>query len=83
LKAVSRQKPDTYVTLASMKTDYPQAFCEALDNALAAFPRKRPQVADEWLDVIVTQRSEADVIAFPHAHTHSPKGTGIYRSPGE
>ena len=83
LKAISRQKPDPYVSLASMKTEYPKAFCEALDSALAAFPRKRPQAADEWLDVIVTERPKADVIAFPHAHTHSPKGTGIYRSPAE
>jgi serine/threonine protein kinase len=83
LKAVSRQKPDPYEALTSITADYPNAFCAALDTALAAFPRKRPQTANEWLDAIVTERPKADLIDFPFAHSHSPEGTGIYRSPAE
>ena len=83
IKAISRQKPDPYEPLASLTTDYPDSFCAALDQALSAFPRRRPQTAEALLNAIAMERPEADLISFPHAHTHSPKGTGIYRSPAE
>ncbi|MBE9477381.1 MAG: protein kinase [Proteobacteria bacterium] len=49
ISEIAHGDSDPYVNLAGQKTGYKQGFLEALDIALAPFPRDRIKSATEWL----------------------------------
>ncbi|MEP5760689.1 MAG: protein kinase [Litoreibacter sp.] len=81
LTAISRQTADPYVALESSQYAPSKDFAKALDLAMQSNPRQRMSDVEQWLKMIVPGRANAPVEHQPFAHSHSPKGTGIYRSP--
>jgi serine/threonine protein kinase len=85
LKVLSRQQDDPYKGLGELAPEYPEAFIDALDQAISAFPRRRQTEAMDWHAAIEIKEApvNAELIPFPFTHSHAPKGTGIYRNPAE
>lgn len=48
-------EPDPYVPLAQKTSAYNEAFCNAIDKALAVLPKDRLQSAAEWKQALVTK----------------------------
>lgn len=42
------KEPDTYIPLGKMTSDYDEAFCAALDKAMAILPKDRMKTSTEW-----------------------------------
>ncbi len=54
---IANGKPDPYVSLSGQKTGYKKGFLEALDIALAPFPRDRIKSATEWLGYLNIEKT--------------------------
>lgn len=69
LSAIASREGDPLRPLAGRFRTYPRAFLQAIDKAMALFPRDRLQSVDEWRDMMGAAPVEDETVAVTPSRT--------------